>query len=460
MEDPEEVSLLTQESPQEGELLDLDLDGPLPPTQHYNRHETSGNQAAERPQKVANTHPESPSRVRRCSDTLWHTEYTPATPESRGSFFISTSTPTGTIWANPSKCSTTDAAETKINVHAHFEARTFDDGMSCTPPMSGSAEMLNSATTAWEGGGDLSSTSTDTKNATQSPKAYNPLRKVKRKLAAWSGAHEQGEATAHGHLHGSTGGGWEGSDSHARSNTTDKDDNFVAFEPPGARYDIQSPSPSRSQLTPRPVSPCEIPRATTPLPSTPGADFVFDAGAKSGDIAVLNSKPRSGIKGFSQLSKQLSTLAAEEKYLARHRDSIELAHQRLEGEKHASANPLLSNTQDSLIINKRRLGQDDTTQANMASQASTSKVGGLSPILDASPPDDCSGHASMGRGRKHVAEKKMAEINHHPVDDRNCTVCEVERPRSHRLEYDEETRPEWRGKSIHSSDSHEPRSSE
>jgi len=164
-------------------------------------------------------------------------------------------------------------------------------------------------------------------------------------------------------------------------------------------------------------------------------------------------------KSFSNIAKQIST----------HRDSITLAHQRL---AHAvRENPRLQSARDSIILTKGRFDKYPTSQVTTDLATGKVTIGGLSPILDASPPDNrgyCSSkpikreemHVRFGgtpqHGRNHDDKdegdedeweddeddkdethvdrkgfgKQSAEIDGHPEFDDDCAICAIERPRS------------------------------
>ena len=141
------------------------------------------------------------------------------------------------------------------------------------------------------------------------------------------------------------------------------------------------------------------------------------------------------------LPRQLSTLAAEESFSKTRRDSVDLAHERLEGEGDDNPNPLLIATRDSMIISKQRFGKHPKLHGVAEPRGGYFRVGGLSPILDASPPDRLKLTTPVGRLKKQKTQqtivhetsvqKHTAEVGGHPEKDDDCPIYEVERPRSH-----------------------------
>lgn len=116
-----------------------------------------------------------------------------------------------------------------------------------------------------------------------------------------------------------------------------------------------------------------------------------------------------------------------------HRDSLELARHRL-GEEWPVVDAQLASTRDSIILAKTRMDRYPKSHAVLDEQTGQIMVGGLSPIMDASPPDP---RAYWTARRELLAKQKevdwQREIGGHPENDHDCPICEVERPRSKRL---------------------------
>ncbi|THY26860.1 hypothetical protein D6D00_05284 [Aureobasidium pullulans] len=116
-----------------------------------------------------------------------------------------------------------------------------------------------------------------------------------------------------------------------------------------------------------------------------------------------------------------------------HRDSLELARHRL-GEEWPVVDAQLASTRDSIVLAKTRMDRYPKSHAVLDEQTGQIMVGGLSPIMDASPPDP---RAYWTARRELLAKQKevdwQREIGGHPENDHDCPICEVERPRSKRL---------------------------
>jgi len=171
--------------------------------------------------------------------------------------------------------------------------------------------------------------------------------------------------------------------------------------------------------------------------------------------------PRCEDASISNISKQLSTSALQDQWLRTHRDSVTLARQRLVDYKTDKENPQLQSIRDSIILAKGRF--DKYPKSQVVTDPMTGKVtfGGLSPILDASPPDTRAYHRSRSI-RQDVRDtfssgsletvidtrespqskeppktverpRQAAEIGGHPDYDDGCAICAIERPRSNSL---------------------------
>lgn len=136
-----------------------------------------------------------------------------------------------------------------------------------------------------------------------------------------------------------------------------------------------------------------------------------------------------GSSAVSEISRKLSPLT-EERLGPRHRDSLDLTHQRLEEEKHHRPNPHLCSAKDSMIISKQRLEKHHHHHIPSAGVIAT---GGLSPVMDASPASAVSQMHFMASFKWRPARRPLAEVPSHPAEDHECVICEVEMPRGSRL---------------------------
>ncbi|CAD0082296.1 unnamed protein product [Aureobasidium vineae] len=116
-----------------------------------------------------------------------------------------------------------------------------------------------------------------------------------------------------------------------------------------------------------------------------------------------------------------------------HKDSLELVRHRM-GEEWLTVDPQLSCTRDSIVLAKQRWERYPRSHAVIDEQSRHTKYGGLSTIMDASPPDH---KAYWAARREQLAKQKevdwQREIGGHPENDHDCPICEVERPRTKRL---------------------------
>ncbi|KAF1352366.1 hypothetical protein BDV97DRAFT_420510 [Delphinella strobiligena] len=239
------------------------------------------------------------------------------------------------------------------------------------------------------------------------------LDRVKFKLAEWSLAREQNEADAISIP----------SSSHARtkeglSSDTSTRGSDITLE------DDDPPTPPNTRKASGMISRSDSAFFCSPLGSSKAAPALDSEEQSYND----NSAPHN----FSNLSRQIASLAEEEKYLKKHRDSLDLAHERLEGDKHTKSNPLLSASRDSMIITKQRFDRYPRLHVASDPRGGHVKIGALSPILDASPPDVHSYYSGMGKQRRHLARRPIPEIGGHSENDDDCAICKVERPRSTR----------------------------
>ena len=145
---------------------------------------------------------------------------------------------------------------------------------------------------------------------------------------------------------------------------------------------------------------------------------------------------------ISNIARQLSSVTLQDKWLKTHRDSVSLAHHRLDGQKHYKTNAQLASTQDSFVLTKSHF--DRYPKSHLQTDPYTGKItfGGLSPIMDASPPDAKIHHEVKRDRRENTSLEtvigpepgihRTAEIGGHPDGDDGCPICDVERPRSSR----------------------------
>lgn len=241
------------------------------------------------------------------------------------------------------------------------------------------------------------------------------LDRVKFKLAEWSLAREQNAANATSIL----------SSTHGRTKEDLSSDN----SPRGSDItldDDEPPTPPNTRKASGMISRSDSAFSCSPLGSSKAAPALDSEEQSCND----NSTPHNN---SSNLSRQIASLAEEEKYLKTHRDSLDLAHERLDGDKHTKPNPLLSASRDSMIITKQRFDRYPRLHIATDPHSGHIKLGALSPILDASPPDVHSYYSGTGKQRRHLARRPIPETGGHSEIDDDCPICKVERPRSTRL---------------------------
>ncbi|KAK4891385.1 hypothetical protein LTR27_010039 [Elasticomyces elasticus] len=134
------------------------------------------------------------------------------------------------------------------------------------------------------------------------------------------------------------------------------------------------------------------------MPST--TDFLTVA-----EQAQHNSSSPMGDRAGSSIPRLLSNLSAEDKRFTRHRDSLDLNHDRIERE--ARMNQLLMTTQDSFVMAKLKY-----KSKYPHSTGQFSRFGGLSPIADASPPD--AGRSIGPAGMAQVAKRLEKAVEDPP----------------------------------------------
>jgi hypothetical protein len=118
--------------------------------------------------------------------------------------------------------------------------------------------------------------------------------------------------------------------------------------------------------------------------------------------------------------------------VASHKDSLELVRHRF-GEDWPVVDPQLSCTRDSIVLTKQRWEKYPRSHAVVDDETGHVKYGGLSPIMDASPPDKTYWAARREQLAKQKEIEWQREIGGHPEDDHDCPICEVEKPRTKRL---------------------------
>jgi len=132
-------------------------------------------------------------------------------------------------------------------------------------------------------------------------------------------------------------------------------------------------------------------------------------------------------------TRQLSNLEIYEEHFRNHRNSVDVYRRHLANEE--CMNPHLAATQDSFVLTKSKYesrfpkngGGPSTLKSFPTIQYS--RFGGLSPILDASPPDarnerGVEAMAKLARVMRNEVEERERSV--HPFDHVGCPVCEVE----------------------------------
>lgn len=134
------------------------------------------------------------------------------------------------------------------------------------------------------------------------------------------------------------------------------------------------------------------------------------------------------------------SLSARDRFLATHRDSVELAQQRLLQPSDPDSQEIPSlqlPSRDSIVIAKRRFEKYPKSQAILDPQTGQIKLGGLSPIMDASPPDPRTHFAGFERQKlereREGGVRETVEVGGHAANDHECPICAIERPREMRV---------------------------
>jgi len=130
-------------------------------------------------------------------------------------------------------------------------------------------------------------------------------------------------------------------------------------------------------------------------------------------------------------SRQMSNLAAEEQFFRLHRDSVELTKRKMNEDR--MNHQLMNAHNDSFVLIKSKY--DSKAPKSGASTISWSRFGGLTPIVDASPPDARAqaGVRAMSRLAGLVAHKE--DETTHPDEHVGCSICEVDRPKWFEAKY-------------------------
>ncbi|EMC92584.1 hypothetical protein BAUCODRAFT_125570 [Baudoinia panamericana UAMH 10762] len=109
---------------------------------------------------------------------------------------------------------------------------------------------------------------------------------------------------------------------------------------------------------------------------------------------------------FGGLPRHLSNLAEMDEHFRSHRDSLDVYHQRMRGEERV--NQLLANSKDSFVLAKSKYEAKYPGSTSAAKgHIQWSRYGGLSPIMDASPPDARKVAAEKGLSRLDEASRRL-----------------------------------------------------
>ncbi|KAK4542594.1 hypothetical protein LTR36_006642 [Oleoguttula mirabilis] len=130
--------------------------------------------------------------------------------------------------------------------------------------------------------------------------------------------------------------------------------------------------------------------------------------------------------GGARFSRQLSNLAAEDEHFQGHRDSVDLYHRR---EREEELNNQLMATRDSFVLAKTKYDHKHPKVGGGGTAIQYSRFGGLSPIMDASPPESRIQLGLQSMSKLATEAKKMRAEEAHPEEHVGCAIYEVERPR-------------------------------
>ena len=132
---------------------------------------------------------------------------------------------------------------------------------------------------------------------------------------------------------------------------------------------------------------------------------------------------RYSVPTSSSVPHQLSNLAAEDTHFQFHRDSIDLQRQRMRlREVEGNMNQHLMNARDSFVLAQAKFDVKYPRPLLSSSAIGFGRFGGLSPILDASPP--AGSNWPSERTDSSSISPTVAKEEHS-----NCPICEVDRPR-------------------------------
>ncbi|KAH9844812.1 hypothetical protein Tdes44962_MAKER01359 [Teratosphaeria destructans] len=122
-------------------------------------------------------------------------------------------------------------------------------------------------------------------------------------------------------------------------------------------------------------------------------------------------------------SRRLSNLPEEDEHFASHRDSVDMyrAKHLRDTTEHA---PRLQHTRDSFFITKSKF--EARKFAEVPSGSFGWVTGGLSPILDSSPPDAGRGEGVQAMARAGEGKRRRGREEEHPLEHVGCEVCAVE----------------------------------
>ena len=268
-----------------------------------------------------------------------------------------------------------------------------------------------------------------------SESAATPMERVKRKLAAWSWNRDDTE------------------DDDEADNPTLRLQGFPGRRCPSGEEGMPAPpnteyssvAPSRRHSIPHGQS-AALKLNTQPESGQGRTPFV-----KSSPATPTIGYPSCEDSSISNLSRQMSASALQDPWFRTHRDSVALTHRRLD-DKRGAINAQLATTQDSVVLTRSRF--EKYPRSRVLTDAHTGKItfGGLSPIMDASPPDPRTHYGSVQRASPAKASLEHArgstsresidalvvekpaessvEVAGHADKDDGCPICQMERPRS------------------------------
>lgn len=115
-------------------------------------------------------------------------------------------------------------------------------------------------------------------------------------------------------------------------------------------------------------------------------------------------------------------MSPQEDFPRTHRDSVELARHRLEEHRLDKINYQLASTRDSFLITKTRFERYPKSQKVVDQWTGKVVFGGLSPILDASPPDPRSQAVAVAASflKAETQRGKMTPEREHCPQSQSC----------------------------------------